>query len=66
MQSPPWSATLTSNETSRFTHVGRRNEASEEKKEVEPDSAAAVSSVAMVSGMRSGERRGRYQEGVVR
>lgn len=57
---------MTSNETSRFTHVGRRNEASEEKKEVEPDSAAAVSSVAMVSGMRSGERRGEISGGVVR
>jgi hypothetical protein len=52
-----------SNETSRFTHVGRRNEASEEKKEVEPDSAAAVNSVAMVSEMWSGGRgRRRYQE----
>jgi hypothetical protein len=66
MQGPPESATSTSNETSRFTHVGRRKEASEEKKEVEPVSAAAVSSVAMVSEMRSGKRRGRYQEGVVR
>jgi hypothetical protein len=38
------------NGSARFTHVGRKKEAKEEKSEVEADSPAAFISVAMMWG----------------